>query len=169
MTSVLRDSSQTVTPGRCGCRFHSSVELLQPAGNQQTRYLLRRFYIMMNVMFQWALDIAKHNLVSKYLVVGVTEDLVGLVQVLEELLPHFFSGATQYLQDTGKDHIKHTKHKDPVSEETMRKMKKTKIWKMENEFYNFALKQFNAIKSATLEQHKMKTSFFNYEKVRRPK
>ena len=30
---------------------------------------------------QWALDMAKHNLVTKYLVVGVTEDLVGLLEV----------------------------------------------------------------------------------------
>ena len=92
-----------------------------------------------------------------------------MLQVLEELLPGYFSGATKYLEETGKAHIKHTRHKDPVSQETIDKMKKTRVWKMENEFYTFALKQFNAIKAATLEQKQLGTSFFKYEKVRKPK
>ena len=45
-------------------------------------------------------------------------------------------------------------------------MKKTRVWKLENEFYNFALKQFNAVKTSTLEQKSLKTVFYNYEKVR---
>ena len=92
-----------------------------------------------------------------------------MLQVLEELLPGYFSGATKYLEETGKAHIKHTRHKDPVSQKTIDKMKKTRVWKMENDFYTFALKHFNAIKAATLEQKQLGTSFFKYEKVRRPK
>ena len=85
---------------------------------------------------------------------------------MEELLPQFFSGATKFLDDSGKSHIKHTRHKDPLSEETVRKMKKTKVWKLENDFYNFALKKFHAVKTETFEQKKAKSNFFNYEKIR---
>ena len=45
-------------------------------------------------------------------------------------------------------------------------MKNTRIWKLENEFYNFAVKQFNQVKTATLEQKQLQTKFYNYEKVR---
>ena len=45
-------------------------------------------------------------------------------------------------------------------------MKSTRIWKLENEFYNFALKQFEALKIITLEQKAAKTLYYNYEKVR---
>ena len=44
---------------------------------------------------KWALDMAKHNLVSNYLVVGVTEELGDFVAVLEAALPRFFNGATE--------------------------------------------------------------------------
>ena len=88
------------------------------------------------------------------------------MQVSEELLPQYFAGATTFLEKSGKSHIKHTRHKDPVSEETVQKMKNTKIWKLENEFYNFAVKQFNQVKTATLEQKQLQTKFYNYEKVR---
>jgi len=115
---------------------------------------------------QWALSQAKANLVNNYLLVGVTEELDTFVEVLEELLPQFFSGAKQFLEDSGKSHIKHTRHKDPVSEETVSKMKKTKVWQLENDFYNFALKKFNSVKSETFEQKKSQSNFFNYEKVR---
>ena len=130
---------------------------------------------------EWALNQAKTNLVRKYFLVGVTEELDTFVevsqhtsphnsglfnQVLEELLPQFFSGAKQFLDDSGKSHIKHTRHKDPLSEETVRKMKKTKVWKLENDFYNFALKKFHSVKTETFEQKKSKSNFFNYEKIR---
>lgn len=115
---------------------------------------------------EWAIAQAKHNLVSKYMIVGVTEELDSFVEVLEELIPRFFSGAMQFLDQSGKSHIKRTRHKDEVSEKTRHRMKNTKIWKMENEFYNFALKNFHAVKTTTLEQKKQKTHFYNYEKVR---
>jgi len=115
---------------------------------------------------EWALAQAKHNLVNKYLLVGVTEELDTFVEVLEELIPNFFSGAKQFLMQSGKSHIKRTRHKDEVSEKTSQKMKKTRIWKLENEFYNFAHKNFHAVKQTVLEQKRLKTHFYNYEKVR---
>ena len=44
---------------------------------------------------QWALEMAKYNLVHNYLVVGLTEDIGGMVAVLEATLPRFFAGATE--------------------------------------------------------------------------
>lgn len=41
----------------------------------------------------WALQQAKHNLFHKYLLVGVTEDLNGFINVLEAALPKLFKGA----------------------------------------------------------------------------
>ena len=115
---------------------------------------------------EWALAQAKHNLVNKYLLVGVTEELDSFVEVLEELIPDFFKGAKEFLEQSGKSHIKRTRHKDEVSEETNQKMKKTKIWKLENEFYNFALKNFHSVKQVVLEQKRLGIHFYNYEKVR---
>jgi len=115
---------------------------------------------------EWALAQAKHNLVNNYAVVGVTEELDSFVQVLEHLFPTFFNGATQFLEQSGKAHIKKTRHKDEISEETTDKMKNNKIWKLENEFYKFALRNFHSVKTTTLEQMRMKKHFYNYEKVR---
>jgi len=108
---------------------------------------------------EWALAQAKSNLVNKYAVVGVTEEMDSFVQVLEFLFPTFFKGATEFLQQSGKAHIKKTRHKDEISEETINKMKNNKIWKMENEFYKFALRNFHSVKTTTLEQ--MRMSFTN--------
>ena len=44
---------------------------------------------------QWALEMAKFNLVNKYLVVGVTEEMADFVAILEATLPRFFAGATE--------------------------------------------------------------------------
>lgn len=43
----------------------------------------------------WALAQAKHNLISTYMLVGVTEELQDFVTMLEATLPRFFKGATQ--------------------------------------------------------------------------
>merc|ERR1711915_249579 len=107
---------------------------------------------------EWALAQAKSNLVNQYLLLGITEELDNFIEVLEALLPNFFTGAT--------NHIKKTRHKDELSEETMKKMKSTKIWKLENEFYNFAMKNFRSVRTAVLEQKKSKNNFFKYEKIR---
>lgn len=115
---------------------------------------------------EWALATAKRNLASQYLVVGVTEEMDSFVQVLEQLLPDFFSGAVDFLAQSGQAHIKHTRHKDPLSQETIAKMKSNKIWKMENDFYNFALRTFHSIMESTLEGKKTKGRFFKFEKVK---
>jgi len=45
---------------------------------------------------KWALEQAKTNLVSHYLVVGLTEEMEQFVTVLEAVIPRLFSGATQH-------------------------------------------------------------------------
>ena len=50
---------------------------------------------------RWALDQAKRNLVEKYLVVGITEEILEFVTLLEVTLPRIFKGATKIL-NTGE-------------------------------------------------------------------
>ncbi|EDV28118.1 uncharacterized protein TRIADDRAFT_20786, partial [Trichoplax adhaerens] len=99
---------------------------------------------------EWALQQAKHNLFHKYLLVGVTEDLTGFINVLEATLPKLFKGATNRFLTFSKSHARKTKYKLPPSEATINAMQKSKIWKMENEFYEFALAIFQRIKESTL-------------------
>ena len=47
---------------------------------------------------------------------------ITYLQVLEQLLPTFFTGAKEFLQISGKAHIKHTRHKEPLSETTITKV-----------------------------------------------
>lgn len=51
----------------------------------------------------WALDQAKHNLLHSYFLVGVTEEMVDFVAMLEYSLPRFFRGAYD-LYLSGKDY-----------------------------------------------------------------
>jgi len=125
---------------------------------------------------EWALNEAKRNLVEKYLVVGVTEDLDSFVEVVEWLLPKFFRGAAEVYKkegQQGKNHIRKTKHKDTVSEATLAVLRKTKVWRAEQDFYDFALSQFNALKDERVAALKNSNSdpyqpHFHYEKIRGP-
>ena len=114
---------------------------------------------------RWALEQAKHNLVNKYFLVGVTEDLESFIQILEQTLPTFFKGASQMFRDSGQQkHIRKTKHKDLPSDETISAFEDTKVWKLEQEFYEFALAHFNWIKhEMALTKGETK---FHYEKIR---
>jgi len=122
----------------------------------------------------WALHQAKRNLVEKYLVVGVTEDLESFIEIVEWLLPKFFRGAASlYKQEgsKGNNHIRRTKHKDTVSEATMSVLKNTKIWRAEQDFYDFALAQFNAIKderAKSLKSESPDKPHFHYERLKGP-
>jgi len=126
----------------------------------------------------WALDRAKANLIDKYWLVGVTDELEAFVDILEWVLPDFFKGAGDLYRkegaEGGKNHIRKTKHKDPPSEETLAVLQATKAWKAENEFYEFALAHFKAVKD---EYAKAKAAggldnlykeHFHYDKVRGP-
>ena len=148
---------------------------------------------------------AKRNLVEKYLVVGVTEDLESFIEIVEWLLPKFFRGAASLYKQEGtkgnvslyfflliavfvfspsnygnlfgtagflfQNHIRRTKHKDTVSEATMSVLKNTKIWRAEQDFYDFALAQFNAIKderAKSLKSESPDKPHFHYERLKGP-
>ena len=44
---------------------------------------------------EWALEMAKINLVSHYLIVGVTDEMEDFIAVLEAALPRFFAGSVE--------------------------------------------------------------------------
>lgn len=96
---------------------------------------------------QWALEEAKRNLLHHYLLVGITEELKDFLVVLEATLPRFFRGATQLYAKGQKSHLRKTAKKLPPKQETVEKIQTSQIWKMENEFYEFALDHFHYVKN----------------------
>ncbi|XP_042230824.1 heparan sulfate 2-O-sulfotransferase 1-like [Homarus americanus] len=98
----------------------------------------------------WALEMAKHNLVQNYFLVGVTEELEDFVAMLEYSLPRLFKGALDLYVSGSKSHIRKTSKKIMPSDETITKLQNTKVWRLENEFYNFALDHFHFLRKKTL-------------------
>jgi len=93
-----------------------------------------------------ALEEAKKNVISKYLVVGVTEEMGDFVSVLEVLIPRFFSGISNLYQNGTKGHLRKTFNKEVPSDETISTLRSSKVWKMEQEFYVFVRMQFHFVK-----------------------
>nr|XP_054590000.1 heparan sulfate 2-O-sulfotransferase 1 [Nothobranchius furzeri] len=122
-----------------------------------------------NVGSQWALEQAKYNLVNRYLLVGVTEELEDFIMMLEAALPRFFRGATELYKTGKKSHLRKTSEKKPPTKESITKLQQSAIWKMENEFYEFALEQFqfvraHAVREKDGELYLLAQNFF-YEKI----
>ncbi|XP_013881378.1 heparan sulfate 2-O-sulfotransferase 1 [Austrofundulus limnaeus] len=122
-----------------------------------------------NVGSQWALDQAKYNLVNEYMLVGVTEELEDFVMMLEAALPRFFRGATDLYKTGKKSHLRRTSEKKPPTKESIAKLQQSAIWKMENDFYEFALEQFqfvraHAVREKDGELYLLPQNFF-YEKI----
>mgnify|MGYP002715531066 CR=1 FL=1 len=119
---------------------------------------------------EWALEQAKQNLANHYLLVGVTEEIHDFVAILETILPQFFKGALHLYEQGTKSHLRKTHNKLEPSPETQAIIHKSKIWKMENQFYEFALQQFNFIRQKILMfsngQLKDHNQHFFYEKIR---
>lgn len=100
---------------------------------------------------RWALEQAKHNLLTKYLVVGITEELGDFIAMLEVILPRFFRGASDLYVNGERSHLRKTANKQKPKPETLAKIKESTIWKMENEFYEFAVDQFEFMKRLTFQ------------------
>uniref|UniRef100_H2ZBE7 Heparan sulfate 2-O-sulfotransferase 1 n=1 Tax=Ciona savignyi TaxID=51511 RepID=H2ZBE7_CIOSA len=98
---------------------------------------------------QWALDQAKRNLVHRYTLVGVTEQIEDFVVVLESIEPRMFKGIIDKFRTGSKSHIRKTIHKEPPSEAALKTIKNTKTYRMEKEFYDFAVRQFQHIKQVS--------------------
>ncbi|KAI5633002.1 sulfotransferase family domain-containing protein [Phthorimaea operculella] len=115
----------------------------------------------------WALQQAKNNLVNHYLLVGVTEEMLDFISVLESVLPRMFKGATEHYLSSNKSHLRQTSAKIQPNTRTIEKIQQSVIWKMENELYEFALEHFKFVKKKILlrETNSVEQIFF-YEKIR---
>jgi len=115
---------------------------------------------------QWALDRAKQNVLEHYFLVGTTENLSQFVEVLENEIPAIFEGSYEKFQK--QDPIRKTIHKDEITEETKAKLSNTRIWRMEFDFYNFIVKNFNLIYTRSITDGKLTKKNFFYEKIYGP-
>ncbi|KAI1716320.1 sulfotransferase family domain-containing protein [Ditylenchus destructor] len=116
-----------------------------------------------------ALEMAKWNLVNRYLLVGLTERMEDMIALMEQLLPSFFSGALSHFKSLNdhKKNLRHTLRKIMPSEEVLGRIKQTKIYRMEREFYEFASAEFdNTWKRVWGPNDKLLTNQFHYEKIR---
>lgn len=91
---------------------------------------------------KWALNEAKRRLADSYFLVGVSEEMEKFILVLDYTLPQIFKGAAEVYAKGGGVHLRKTKQKHPVLEETIKHFKTTEVWKLENEFYQFARRNF---------------------------
>ncbi|XP_052789837.1 heparan sulfate 2-O-sulfotransferase 1-like [Mya arenaria] len=98
---------------------------------------------------RWALEQAKYNLINNYLLVGVTEELGDFIAMLEVMLPRFFKGAMDLYINGERSHLRKTNKKDNPSKSSIAKIEESAIWKMEHEFYEFALDHFRFQKRLT--------------------
>lgn len=115
----------------------------------------------------WALEQAKHNLVTHYLLVGVTEEMLEFLSVLEAALPRLFKGATDHYLSSNKSHLRQTSSKIEPNYRTIEKIQQSPVWRMENELYEFAIEHFKFVKKKILlkEVNSVAQIFF-YEKIR---
>ena len=104
----------------------------------------------------WALQRAKEHLMSKYLVVGLTEQLSAFITVLEAILPQFFGGASQLFNEMERKiplgHLRQTTKKNKPKAETILWMKRSHVYQMERQFYEFAKVHFEAMKKRILKK-----------------
>lgn len=116
---------------------------------------------------EWALEQAKRNLVNEYFLVGMTEDLDNFIEVLELSLPRLFKGAMEFLNKSTKLHLRKTVGKVKPSVSTENKIKESIVWKMEEEFYEFARTNFNFLRSKYVMSNGKRQDFM-YEKIKPP-
>jgi heparan sulfate 2-O-sulfotransferase HS2ST1 len=103
---------------------------------------------------KWALQRAKEHLMSNYLLVGVTEQLPEFIAVLETTVPQFFRGASQLFNEMQKKipsgYLRQTAKKEEPHDETVLHIKRSEVYRMERQFYEFAKVRFEIIKKRTL-------------------
>ncbi|XP_057314457.1 heparan sulfate 2-O-sulfotransferase 1-like [Hydractinia symbiolongicarpus] len=104
-----------------------------------------------------ALERAKFNVVNYYFLVGVTEHIDQFVEFLESTIPSIFSGAMELFTKDGGVHIRKTKVKKPLKEETLEHFRNDPIYQMEYEFYMFVKDRFTDI--ARYSNNKVKVAY----------
>lgn len=80
-----------------------------------------------------------------------------------------FKGSLDQYLNSSKSHLRQTTSKLAPKAETIAEIKKSDVWKIENEFYEFALQQFHFTLKAQNKiriQGKNLTQKFFYEKIR---
>lgn len=120
---------------------------------------------------RWALEQAKYNMINKYLLVGVTDEMEEFITILEATLPSMFKGASRLFQTGKRSHLRRTTKKEIPTEETLEFFHQNPVWQAEEEFYNFVLENFHAVKNRSLKMDEMGhlsaiDQQFRYEKVR---
>lgn len=134
---------------------------------------------------------AKRNVLEKYTLIGITEQMTEFLQMLEYIIPGgMFRNASEhfkhsmyntcgseylimiYLFNIGsKSHLRKTVKKHPISRKTVQKFHESTIWQMENELYSFVAREFefayskqfpNRLNVSTGKNFK---SSFRYEKI----
>ncbi|VDP50866.1 unnamed protein product [Heligmosomoides polygyrus] len=90
---------------------------------------------------------AKKNLLDKYLLVGISEQIRDFIAVLERLVPRFFKGALEHFDglSDSRSHLRYTKRKYPPSDQTLSVIRRNEVYRLEKEFYEFAKEEFQAI------------------------
>ncbi|XP_067938225.1 heparan sulfate 2-O-sulfotransferase 1-like isoform X2 [Watersipora subatra] len=119
---------------------------------------------------RWALEQAKTNLLNKYLLVGVTEHLEQFIAMLEVMLPRYFSGAYDLFKTTNLGYLRKTKEKHPPSEQTVAYIRSSKVYQLEQEFYEFAKAHFRFLVARTHTKDEedrivVNGPIFKYEKI----
>ncbi|TGZ62915.1 hypothetical protein CRM22_007170 [Opisthorchis felineus] len=97
-----------------------------------------------------ALETAKRRVTEDYLLVGLTEEFDEFVTLLEKLLPRFFQGSTDLLQGADGWHLRRTKHKFPVNASTRAVFRDSRVWQIEQAFYEFVRAEFWTIRNALI-------------------
>ncbi|CAH1730987.1 heparan sulfate 2-O-sulfotransferase 1 [Aphis gossypii] len=92
---------------------------------------------------EWALQQAKRNVLEKYTLVGITEQMGEYLQMLELVIPGgMFRNASEHFKHSSKSHLRKTAKKYPVSRKTIQKFHESTVWQMENELYAFVTREF---------------------------
>ncbi|OON24041.1 heparan sulfate 2-O-sulfotransferase [Opisthorchis viverrini] len=97
-----------------------------------------------------ALETAKRRVAEDYLLVGLTEEFDEFVTLLEKLLPRFFQGSTGLLQGADGWHLRRTKHKLPINASTRAVFRDSRVWQIEQAFYEFVRAEFWTIRNALI-------------------
>lgn len=95
--------------------------------------------------------------------------LTGFLLFACNLVVFLMGGCCVSVSTGKKSHLRKTTEKKAPSKETTAKLQQSDIWKMENEFYEFALEQFqfvraHAVREKDGELYILSQNFF-YEKI----
>ncbi|EUB58595.1 Heparin sulfate O-sulfotransferase [Echinococcus granulosus] len=93
-----------------------------------------------------ALQTAKRRLVEEYLLVGVLEYFNEFMELLAYLIPDYLAGIEQTkdvkIGDQPLWHLRKTRSKAPVQQKVREFFQNDTIWRMEDDFYEFAKSEF---------------------------